>query len=385
MFINSFKLLTVLLLLLVPTTSLLAEESFIANSKGLTYKNSDYFLGLGGRAQLDRSIFDADEVPIEDDTDFRRLRLKLTFGKKDSWKGKYTYDFESEATQDAYISFPLSEKFDLTLGQFKTRSSLASRTSSNWISFAERAPLHSRILNERGLGTGLGFNDEAIHFNFTVLTETLDASSEGKYPWQLSAFLAYRPVLTKEEVVHLATSFIYQTTDDSDSLSLSTQTSTGSDTSPNLAGGTLSEVNNYAIINNEFVYLNGPFDLRSEFAIVRPSSSDEDSSREVFSFYTTFSYFLNGGSSNYIVDKATFARPNLSDSKYGTWMIAARYSLAELSNVSLGRMDEGSFALNLFLNKNIRFIAGINYSHISGLDTDDEEILGGQLRGQLVF
>ena len=134
-----------------------SDSAFNLTSKGLSYNPSDLFVHLGGRAQFDRSIFDDDETQLEEDTDFRRLRLKLTFGEKGLWQGRYSYDFESEATQDAYIDFSLSENINLTIGQFKTKSSLASRTSSKWLSFAERAPLHSRVLNERGVRTRHGF------------------------------------------------------------------------------------------------------------------------------------------------------------------------------------------------------------------------------------
>ena len=239
-------------------------------------------------------------------------------------------------------------------------------------------------MNE-GLGLGMGLNLDKIYLNFTLLTETVDSSSDGRYPWQLSLLAVYRPILEETEVFHFAGSFVYQIIDDSDSFNLASRTSTNSNSSPKLFAGELLNIENYSMVNNEFIYLRDAFDFRSEFAVIIPSNTSEDNFREFYSFYASLSYFINGGSSNYQANKATFGRPNLSASKYGTWQLAARYSLAELSNIDFGQLDEGSFAVNLFLNKNLRFTGAINYSHISGSEAADEEILGGQLRGQLAF
>lgn len=361
------------------------SEQLKFSSNGLVYSPSDdYSVKLSGRAQYDRSIFNSNETPLEDFEDFRRLRLKAVIKKSDSWKIQYSYDFESEANTDAFIDFTLTDKSSLTIGQFKTRTSLTSRTSSNWESFTERAPLHARILNERGLGVGTSYDFGKTVVTGHVLTETLDNSSEGRYPWQLSGFVAHRPVLESDRVLHFGLGYVYQINDETDSFSLSTRTSTNSNES-GLVGGTLEEVKNYQIVNTEFVYLDGPFDIRTEFAVFNPSESSSERSREAYSFYTSLSYFLNGGSSKYSSRKANFGRPNIPESNWGIWELALRYNLGDQTNSGLGRLSEGTVALNCHLSQNIRLSANLNYSDIELASDPDEEILGGQLRAQLVF
>jgi len=361
-------------------------ENLSFGSKGLRYQLSeDHFFRLGGRAQYDRAIFNSNETTIDDESNFRRLRLKPSFGKAGSWKVQYSYDFEAESNADAFLAVNISEKSSLIIGQFKTISSLTSRTSSNWLSFTERSPLHSRILNERGLGLGLDFNAFEYFFSGTVLTETLDSSSEGRYPWQLSGLVAYRPILETEEVLHIGVGYVYQITDDSDSLSTSIQSSVRSDSSPSLLGGSLSGTENYQIYNPEFAYLNGPFIIRGEFAVLDPSDNGIESSREAYSFYTSASLFLNGGSPNYVPNRASIGRPNIPKSQCGIWEIASRYTLADLTNTGLGRLSEVGVALNYYINKNIRLSGNINYADIELASDPDEEVLAGQLRAQLVL
>jgi phosphate-selective porin OprO and OprP len=98
---------------------------------------------LRGRMHLDAALWDEDDVPLNDSTNFRRTRLGVTGKIDDVWSGIIEYDFAENGTSanDVMINRKLGDG-TLKIGQFKVPMGLNELTSSNSITVhrARHAP-----------------------------------------------------------------------------------------------------------------------------------------------------------------------------------------------------------------------------------------------------
>ena len=115
---------------------------------------------IGGRLHTDAAFYNndtgtGDTTTLSSGVDIRRARLALEATLYRHWQLKFEYDFAGndtdvdEGIRDAYLRYLFTEGWPLsiTVGQYKEYLGLESITSSNDISFMERA-LPSRTFND---------------------------------------------------------------------------------------------------------------------------------------------------------------------------------------------------------------------------------------------
>ena len=93
-----------------------------ANAGGVTYKDGDKYLKVGGRIQLQYHQVDPDGGTSTDEIKFRRLRPYIEGSTHKDWKAKIQWDMgkaenENEiAIKDAYFQYKGWENTKLTIG-----------------------------------------------------------------------------------------------------------------------------------------------------------------------------------------------------------------------------------------------------------------------------
>ena len=137
---------------------LYAQSTLAADwSDALRYSSDDgaFSIRLGGRLHADMGDVDADDPDSNGFfKEIRRARLNVSGKLFDDWRYRYEYDFASDnefRIKDAYIAYYGFDKVKIKLGNLQEPVSLEEMTSSNNITFMERA-----LLNALAPGYNLG-------------------------------------------------------------------------------------------------------------------------------------------------------------------------------------------------------------------------------------
>ncbi|VAX20577.1 hypothetical protein MNBD_NITROSPINAE01-1873 [hydrothermal vent metagenome] len=130
------ELLTAAVIISVASTSALAG--------GVTYKDGDKYVKLGGRIQLQYHQVDPDGGESTDDVFFRRLRPFIEGSLHKDWKGKFQWDMGKShddneiSVKDAYMQYTGIENMKITVGNIFYPFSREGLTSSKYQQLVER-------------------------------------------------------------------------------------------------------------------------------------------------------------------------------------------------------------------------------------------------------
>ena len=113
-------------------------------------------LSFRGRIHADRTFFENDKYSYQDGSELRRGRLYIRGNLDEGWEYRIQYDFapDNPELKDGYIRYNGFRNTRITFGHFKQFSSLEELTSSNNITFTERA-LPNDLTTSRRIGVGL--------------------------------------------------------------------------------------------------------------------------------------------------------------------------------------------------------------------------------------
>ncbi|ALP54614.1 hypothetical protein Tel_16445 [Candidatus Tenderia electrophaga] len=111
---------------------------------GVTYKDGDSYVKLGGRIQLQYHKADPDGGQATDDIFFRRLRPYIEGSLHPNWKGKFQWDMGKAedtneiAVKDAYMQYKAESGVKVSLGNYSFPFSREYLTSSKYQQLVER-------------------------------------------------------------------------------------------------------------------------------------------------------------------------------------------------------------------------------------------------------
>lgn len=107
---------------------------------GITYKQDDAYLKLGGRLQVQYHREDPDRGEDTDELRFRRFRPYIEGSLHPDWKGKFQWDMGKSdlAVKDAYFRYSGCPYADVTLGNHGFPFSQEFLTSSKYQQLVER-------------------------------------------------------------------------------------------------------------------------------------------------------------------------------------------------------------------------------------------------------
>ena len=140
-----------------------------AYAGGVTYKDGDKYLKVGGRIQLQYHQVDPDGGDTTDEIFFRRLRPYIEGSTHKDWKAKIQWDMgkadgENEiAVKDAYFQYKGFKNMKLTIGNANFPFSREFLTSSKYQQLVERSFVgdHNYGTPDRNVGIHLTGNSES--------------------------------------------------------------------------------------------------------------------------------------------------------------------------------------------------------------------------------
>lgn len=384
------------------------------NTKGkLEFKSKDgnFAWGIGGRLHTQGGIYDDDRADSGESTDFhdsatiRRARLDVTATLWKVWQMKLQYDFAGTDSvlaglRDAWLVYNNEKIWPVSaiLGQFKENYGLESFSSSNDITFIERA-MPSRAFSPpdaRRLGFGLithGHDLWTLHTGFYGRSASGEdiggVELERDDPAVFAGRITLSPIHTEDKIVHLGFAGSYLAPDNSMRFRERPELNPG--TTRLVDTGLMTNVDSVTRIGAEAAAVYGPLSLQGEY--MRAEVERKDLSNPGFDgWYVQGSWILTGEPRIYDFKFGTFKNPKprsivgLGD--IGAWEIAFRYSGLDLNNkdVNGGKEENITVGLNWYPTSNFKFMANyVNVLNVKGGPFAGAEPQGVLFRGQFHY
>jgi phosphate-selective porin OprO/OprP len=159
-----------------------------AYAGGVTYKDGDKYLKVGGRLQFQYHMQDPKGGSTTDDVFFRRLRPYIEGSTNKDWKAKIQWDMGKAdganeiAVKDAYFQYLAIKDMKLTIGNANFPFSREFLTSSKYQQLVERTFVgdHNYGTPDRNVGIHLtgSFQDKKITYGLSGTMASIDPSSK---------------------------------------------------------------------------------------------------------------------------------------------------------------------------------------------------------------
>ncbi len=348
-----------------------------------------------GRFHLDYAFHDSDATDLDDTFRNRRSRLGLSGTIEDDWAYQIEYDFAENdvAARDIYLRYTGWDAGNLTIGQFKVPFSLEELTSSNNITFIERAlPVGMYAQSRR---TGVGFAGSGESFTYSVMgfgqgigssvRSTAGSSNSGDEGIGLGGRMTFTPVNRDGNLLHLG---IAVTTEEPENKADNqVRFRNRPESRPTgirlIDTGTISDVDRINQVGLEAGWQTGPFSIQGEWMRSDVNRNGGNPDYSLDGYYINASYVLTGESRGYRGGVFRGISPERSS---GAWEVAARYSHASLDDGDLagGKESNVTLGVNWYANSRIRLMA--NYIMVDserGGVSDDPNIF--LVRAQVAF
>ena len=372
-------------LLFVPL--LLAVFTFLVLPQDTTAQDFD----IRGRLHMDAfwGIDDADE--FSNGFNNRRARIGVNGRLTDKWDGRIEVDFADGGLSPN--DFRLRRSFEhggrLWLGQYKVPQGLNELTSSNSITFIERATNSNMIADSRRMGVAYSYYGRQAGFKTMVFGRALGqrGSIEGDMPLGFALRGIYAPTIGSG-TLHLASSIVFEDKKENRSIGFSDRPE-ARDSRGGRALLSLSiddpGLNSTFKTGFEAAYINGPFSMEAEYLQV--SVDIDPGGSPIFNGWHVQSSYVFGGSRSYSPDGFGGVRP---DTDAGAWEIAARFSNMDLndSGYTGGKQSNVTIALNRYVTSNLRFMMNVIFADISDTadgGASDRSPVIGVMRAQFHF
>jgi phosphate-selective porin OprO/OprP len=336
---------------------------------------------FGGRLQADVTDYDNDNYQYTDGSELRRGRLFIRGEFSKNWDYKLQYDFAPDHTElkDGYIRYSGFANSRITIGNFKVFGSLEEMTSSNNMTFTERALPNALISGRR---TGIGFQNWSNRYSLAVATYEHEANNAARGEG-ISGRFVYRPNLGVDSILHIGLAMARED-DDDNSIRLRARPESHQDNHRIISTGIIADIDEFDKVVIETAYTNGRFSAQSEF-ITQNIERRLGDDLEFSGYYTYVSYFLTNDSRPYSISDAAFGTVRPSSEK-GAWEVAARLSNLKLNEGGIkgGKANLITLGINYYMTRDLRFTA--NYimadSKVAGVGDDPNTL---QLRVRFTF
>ena len=323
-----------------------------------------------GRMHLDTAIWDEDTVPLNDSTFFRRTRMGVSGRIDDNWSGQIEYDFAENGTSanDVFLRRSLGGG-SLRIGQFKVPMGLNELTSSNNITFIERASNSNSIVDARRVGIGYDWSEGDLLLQSMLYTRSIGSGQgDGDAPMGIAGRFVYAPKVGNG-LFHLGLSAAYEDRQDFDSVRFRDRPEARPGGGVRLIDtGNIGAVDSTFKYGIELAYQAGPFSMEAEY-LSADVSRDAGPEPTFSGYHVQASYVLTGESRGY---RGGVFRGISPASPSGAWEVAARFSSVDLidSGFTGGKQENITLGLNYYASGNVRFM--FNYIFIDVKDSTAE-------------
>ncbi|MEG6507661.1 OprO/OprP family phosphate-selective porin [Methyloligella sp. 2.7D] len=368
------------------------EPDYTVKWKGapqITSKDGDFQFKVRGRVLTDYANVDQDGpitgAPDINATELRQARLGVDGVMFGDFKYRFEMNFADGAeVDDAYLRYTALPA-DITIGHFKTYNSLEELTSSNYITFMERAAITDAFGLQRQIGIGADMKRERWTLGAGLYGANVDdgAPDEGG---TFAARATIAPVLTDDKVLHLGASVRHRNAGDLTPYSYRQRADDFHLTDRFVDTGNIGESD--TLWGLEFAGVWGPFSVQSEYMQNKVDAPSFASDPTYDGWYVDTSYFLTGETRPY--KEGVFGRVKVknpvNDGGWGAWQIAGRYDVIDLSEggcLECGEQDTWLIGLNWYLTNHTRLMLNVAQSEIDGGVNDGADITGVAMRAQV--
>lgn len=373
-----------------------ARVSFGEDGLEVKSADGDFALQVGGRLHVDGSFFREDGERLGNNTAVRRLRAELKGRIWRDWSFSSAVEFEEDGEielRSNYLTYEGFEWVDLVVGKFKEPFSLEELSSSNDITFMERAGVN---VFTPGRTIGVGADAHGDHWTAALgafgSEEDLDGEDEIDESWAVTGRGTWAPLVEQGRVLHLGASASHRDFNSGATLEFGQDLEEGITGVDFLDTGTLEEVERLVRVGTELAAVYGPFSFQAEYIRAMMDRGAGLSDVDFDGWYAYASWVITGESRQYRKSKGVMGsvqpRRRLDEGGPGAWEVGLRFSRLDLSDgdVDGGARDTLTLGLNWYVNPNIRFMA--NYMKV--LDVEGGPLDGDQpdaflLRAQLAF
>lgn len=355
------------------------------------FKTADgnFTFGITGRAHLDVGAYDQDSASeanfggLRGNANFRRLRVGLngTFAKDFGYNIEFNFgDSGTESNAriyEALLTYKGIDGVNLVVGATKPKMTLDDSTSSNDITFIERATAVNLAITpaagEARMTAGGTFNTDNF-FGGAYYTMGSASAGGGLDDYDSSNVvgrLAYATSPKEGLNVHIGASGSHSFNVPADTIRFRDRPELRVDPLRYIDTGNIGGIDTISVYGPELAVNYGPFRAQGEYYRydidgIGGGSADFDA------WYLQASWVITGEAYRYDIKKAAYSGVKPSNpfgfGKGGTgaWEIAARYSEADLNDTSAGiaggQQDIITVGLNWYVNNNLRFM--LNYLNV---------------------
>lgn len=366
------------------------------NGFKLERADGSFALKFGGRAQLDgaaiweSSGLDDDLTALGEDgqgdgVEFRRARIFFegTVYERLFFKAQYDFAGGDPEFKDVYIGLKeLGPLGSVRVGQFKEPFFLNEQTSSNYITFMERALPNAFLPEFRNVGV-MAMNtaaEQRFLWQAGVFRATDDFgdafSTFSDTDWDAALRLSGLPLWSEDggRFLHLGAAYIHRFRGEEARFQQRPES--------HLAGrfvDTMSlDASDVDIVGAELAWVNGPLSIQSEYTHAFVNGDGGQENVDFWGAYGQVSYFLTGEHRPYELGSGKFGRikprANFDPARghWGAFELAARFSYLDLDDRSVrgGELWDVTAGLNWYLFPNARIM--LNYVHA---DVSDREAI----------
>lgn len=359
-----------LLLVLALTMPALAADFDVDLDEGVKYRSrgGDFAFALGGRWHYDGADFRADQTRFEDDWSTRRLRLSLSVDVLDDWRFGAQYDLldEKEPWELLWLRYGGYERLFVTAGQFPEPFGLEHLTSSNSITFLERA-LPTALTP--GTNVGIALRSRAARWSgaLGVFWQTY-IGDEDRFRTRegmgLTGRVTVSPIARSGRVLHLGASASRRSPDDDGRVRFRTRPESGVTDVRLIDTGRIRQVDYFVSGGVEAAWASGPWLLQGEY-IGTTLYREKGLATETFDGgYLYAGLLLTGERRPYSAARGGFGAIEPKRA-YGAWEIALRRSHLDLNGRTIlgGREDNLTWGINWYAHRNLRLM--FNYIHVN--------------------
>lgn len=335
-------------------------------------KDAGARLRLGGRLHVDTARYDEDQVQFGDGSNVRRIRLEARARVAEDWEAKASIDFADNEVdlKSTYLEYGGSESTDLLIGNFKESFSLEELSSSNDITFMERAML-TEFSPGRNIGIGASRRGSQSTFTAGLFGGGISGDNEDDAGWGTSARVTFFPIFDDDRLLHLGAALAYRETGDDDTYRVRSRPESAITDVRLVDTGDIAGVDDVSLLGLEAAGVMGPFSLQGEYVAAEVSRSGMPN-LDFSGWYAYASWVLTGESRLYKPGSGKMGgvipEHPLGAGGIGAWELAARFSTIDLTDgpVIGGVQDNLTLGLNWYASPNIRFM--LNYVDVLDVD-----------------
>ncbi len=382
--VNNVKRLRVLCLL---PSAVCAQPLGLEDGADFRSKEGRFRLELAGRLHADAAIFDDDNTPLEDGTNVRRARLGAALTLFRDLTLKYQYEFVDDGrVLDASLTYEGWDPLEIKIGRFREPLSLEELTSSNNITFMERA-----LPNEfaRGYNTGIAISTYGSNwgaaggvFGDRVVKDVFGAGDEDL---SVTGRFTYAPLHEDQTLAHLGFSASWREVDEGGGVRFATDPESAVADANLVSTGSIRDVEQFYVGGLEAAFIKGSVSIQGEYI---HTALDREGDLEGLDFSGGYAYviwFVTGEARPYSVKRGTFGRiePNRAT---GAFELALRYSVLDLNDGPITGGTEGNATLgvNWYYRRNLRLMTNLIHAETDS-EGGNEDVNILQFRAQLNF